>query len=121
MDERPARVLYNDEDADARDMNAEALKQRAFDVRTARDGASGLTELERDPFDLVLLDLTLPGELDGIEVCRRIKRIGEDTVIPVLFLTARADVRDKVRALEAGGDDFCVKPTFLDELEARMK
>jgi diguanylate cyclase (GGDEF)-like protein len=117
---RPVRIFYIEDDADARDTIADSLKQRGFEVRTARDGTTGLAELEKDPADLVLLDLTLPGDLDGLEVCRRLKR-GGDSFLPIIFLTARADVRDKVRALEAGGDDFCVKPIFLDELEARMK
>lgn len=121
MDEKPARVLYIDDDGDARDAIAAALAQRGYLVQTARDGERGLAEIERTPVDLVLLDLTLPGALDGIEVCRRVKKVAEDDFVPVIFLTARADVRDKVRALEAGGDDFCVKPIFLDELEARMK
>lgn len=121
MDEKPTRILYIDDDSDARNAIATALTQRGFVVSTCRDGASGLADLARTPADLILLDLTLPGGLDGIEVCRKVKRLAGEEFLPVIFLTARADIRDKVRALEAGGDDFCVKPIFVDELEARMK
>ncbi len=120
MDERGPRVLYIDDDADARRLLAKALSLRGYEVRASADGPSGLAELKREPADVVLLDLRLPG-MDGIEVCRQVKALAGETFLPVIFLTAQTDVTEKVKALEGGGDDFCVKPVFLDELDARIR
>lgn len=120
MDERGPRVLYIDDDADARRLLSKALSLRGYEVRSAQDGPLGLAELKREPADVVLLDLRLPG-MDGIEVCRKVKELAGDTFLPVIFLTAQTDVTEKVKALEGGGDDFCVKPVFLDELDARIR
>src|SRR5438552_12595293 len=117
MDQERTRILYIDDDEDARSLIASALALRGYTVRCAPDGATGLAELEREPADLVLLDLTLPGTGGfggpaadaGLEVCRRVKQLAGDDFVPVIFLTARSDVAEKVRALEAGGDDFCIK------------
>jgi diguanylate cyclase (GGDEF)-like protein len=117
--ERP-RILYIDDDADARVLMSKALALRGYDVTGAQDGPTGLAELRRQLPDLVVLDLTLPG-MDGIEVCQKAKEIAGDTYLPVIFLTAQTDVQEKVRAFDSGGDDFCVKPVFLDELDARMR
>jgi diguanylate cyclase (GGDEF)-like protein len=120
MDERGPRVLYIDDDADARRLLANALALRGYEVRVAADGAQGLAELRREPADVILLDLRLRG-MDGIEVCRNIKLLAGETFLPVIFLMAQTDVSEKVKALEGGGDDFCVKPVFLDELDARIR
>ncbi len=120
MDQDGTRILYIDDDEDARSLLGTALSQRGYTVVCVRDGETGLTEHEREPFDLVLLDLTLP-KTDGLEVCRRIKALSGESFVPVIFLTARSEVAEKVKALESGGDDFCVKPILLDELEARMR
>jgi len=119
-DERGPRVLYIDDDADARRLLSKALSLRGYEVRSAADGPSGLAELKKEPADVILLDLRLPG-MDGIEVCRQIKALAGETFLPVIFLTAQTDVAEKVKALEGGGDDFCVKPVFLDELDARIR
>ncbi len=120
MDDRGPRVLYIDDDADARRLLSKALTLRGYEVRAVPDGLSGLAELKKEPADAVLLDLKLPG-MDGIEVCRKVKELAGETFLPVVFLTAQTDVAEKVRALEGGGDDFCVKPVFLDELDARIR
>jgi diguanylate cyclase (GGDEF)-like protein len=120
MDDRGPRVLYIDDDADARRLLSKALTLRGYEVRAVGDGLAGLAELKKEPADAVLLDLKLPG-MDGIEVCRKVKELAGETFLPVVFLTAQTDVAEKVRALEGGGDDFCVKPVFLDELDARIR
>ncbi len=122
VNERLTRILYVDDDGDARELLGKALTLRNYSVRTAPDGPSALAELTRESADLVLLDLRLPG-MDGLEVCRRIKAMAdaEGTFLPVIFLTSHSDVTEKVRALEGGGDDFCVKPVFIDELDARIR
>ncbi|MBI3723853.1 response regulator, partial [bacterium] len=120
MVQERTRILYVDDDEDARSLIGTALTLRGYTVRCVPDGKMALAELEREPADLVLLDLTLQGST-GIETCRRIKALTEDAFLPVIFLTARSDVAEKVKALEGGGDDFCVKPILLDELDARMR
>lgn len=83
----------------------------------AHDGHSGLEMARDDPPDLVILDWMLPG-LDGLEVCKRLRKAGE---VPVLMLTARDDVRDRVQGLDAGADDYLVKPFSFQELLARIR
>jgi len=86
-------------------------------VETAGDGREGLDRFEREPFDLVLLDVMLP-RMDGLEVCRAIRRT---STIPVVMLTARADTLDVVVGLEAGADDYLRKPFEVPELVARVR
>jgi two-component system OmpR family response regulator len=89
------------------------------DTTTGRhDGPSGLQAARRPDVDVVVLDLMLPG-LDGMEVCRRLR--GEGNGVPVLMLTARGAVAERVTGLEAGADDYVVKPFALEELHARLK
>ncbi len=83
----------------------------------AHDGHSGLELARDDPPDLVILDWMLPG-LDGLEVCKRLRNAGD---VPVLMLTARDDVRDRVQGLDAGADDYLVKPFSFQELLARIR
>lgn len=94
-----------------------ALSRHGYDVRTAETGEDGLREFQASPPDLVVLDLMLPG-IDGFEVCRRIRSAGE---VPVIMLTARADDFDIVGGLEAGADDYVIKPTQPTVLDARIR
>ncbi len=93
------------------------LAYEGYDVKTALDGERGLDLAEASPPDLVVLDVMLP-ELDGLEVCRQLRRTGD---IPILMLTAKDAVEDRVRGLDAGADDYLVKPFALDELLARIR
>lgn len=93
------------------------LIYEGFHVKVARDGRAGL-DIARDyPPDLVILDWMLPG-LDGLEVCRRLCAAGD---VAILMLTARDDIRDRVTGLEAGADDYLIKPFSIDELIARVR
>ncbi|GAB7044267.1 MULTISPECIES: response regulator transcription factor [Catenuloplanes] len=94
-----------------------ALTRHGYDMRTAGTGTAGLRALTAAPPDLVLLDLMLP-DLDGFEVCRRIRAHGD---LPVIMLTARADDVDVVGGLEAGADDYVVKPARPAVLDARIR
>ncbi|MGW0520003.1 response regulator [Crossiella sp. NPDC003009] len=94
-----------------------ALDRHGHQVRTAEDGETGLRELAAAPPDVVVLDVMLPG-VDGFEVCRRIRRAG---AVPVIMLTARGDDFDVVRGLEAGADDYVVKPAQPTVLDARIR
>ncbi|TDD70322.1 response regulator transcription factor [Actinomadura darangshiensis] len=94
-----------------------ALRGHGHDVRTADTGEDGLREMRSSPPDLVVLDLMLPG-IDGLEVCRRIRSAGR---VPVIILTGRADDFDVVGGLEAGADDYVVKPAQPTVLDARIR
>ena len=115
-EETATRVLVVDDEPSIRELVQTVLKYEGFEVSTAADGRSALSELERFRPDLVVLDVMLP-DLDGFEVCRRLRTQGSR--VPVVFLTARDATEDKVRGLTLGGDDYVVKLFSLDELVAR--
>ena len=94
-----------------------SLSRRDYEVLTAVDGPSALAAARRDPPDLIILDLMLPG-LDGIEVCRVLR---QEMSVPILMLTARDEEVDKVVGLEVGADDYMTKPFSMRELMARVK
>ena len=116
--EAPARVLLvEDEPALAR-LVENVLDEEGYRVAIAGDGIDALGQAEREAPDLVILDVSLP-RLDGLEVCRRLRRDGRR--MPVLMLTARDSVPDRVRGLDAGADDYLVKPFAFEELLARIR
>jgi two-component system response regulator MprA len=112
-----ARILVVDDDARIAAAVRRALVYDGYDVDTAGDGRGALDALRSRPPDLVVLDLVLPG-LDGVEVCRRIRDDGD---VPVLMLTARDAVADRVIGLDSGADDYLVKPFAHEELLARVR
>lgn len=93
------------------------LTYEGYEVATATDGLSGVELAAETPPDLVILDVMLP-ELDGLEVCRELRQTGD---VPILMLTAKDAVEDRVRGLDAGADDYLTKPFALDELLARIR
>jgi len=93
------------------------LAYEGYQVETAIDGSAGLELAGENPPDLVILDWMLPG-LNGLEVCRRLRAAGS---IPILMLTAKDSISDRVRGLDAGADDYLVKPFALDEVLARIR
>jgi DNA-binding response OmpR family regulator len=95
-------------------------KDAKYEVRTAEDGVKGLAEVFRDPPELILLDVMMPG-LDGFEVCRRIKSNPLTSRIPVIFLTAKSTVDDRLRGLELYADDYLTKPWEQQELLFRVR
>jgi two-component system response regulator RegX3 len=112
----PRLLVVDDEDAILEFVSFN-LRKEGYDVTTARDGDEALALADANPFDLVILDIMLPGT-DGFEVCRRLRAKGD---VPVLFLSARDTELDKVVGLEIGGDDYLAKPFGIRELQARVK
>jgi len=111
-------VLIVDDDAGVRRMLARTLEAEGYGVSVVADGGSALVEIERAAPDLVLLDVTMPG-LDGLGVTRRLR--GKGDALPVLLLTARDAVADRVAGLDSGADDYLVKPFATAELLARVR
>jgi len=112
------KLLVVEDDAHVRDAVARALRFEGNDVHTAVDGNEALVRaIELEP-DAILLDVLMPGT-DGLAVCRRLRERGDQT--PILMLTARHEVNDRVAGLDAGADDYLVKPFALDELLARLR
>ena len=113
----PRSVLVIEDDARIRRMVQMTLRREGFEVAEAATGEDGLVRLAGHPYDVVLLDLRLPG-MDGFEVCREIRRT---STTPVIMVTARSDSDDVVAGLEAGADDYVTKPFVPKELVARVR
>ncbi len=111
------RILVVDDDRKIRAMLRRALSAEGYEVVTAADGYEALAVFDERQPDLVLLDVMMPG-LSGIEVCRRLHELSS---VPVLLVTAKDDVSDRVQGLDAGADDYVVKPFALEELLARVR
>ena len=114
----PAAILVVDDDAPIRRMLTRTLTAEGFEVTAVSDGGAALAAVERSLPDAVVLDVGLPG-LDGLAVCRRLRAKGLN--VPILLLTARDAVADRVAGLDAGGDDYLVKPFASEELNARLR
>ncbi|HEV2529333.1 MAG TPA: response regulator transcription factor [Thermomicrobiales bacterium] len=112
-----ASILIVEDERDLNDLIARQLRQEGHEVRQAGDGQSGLTTALGGTFDLVILDWMLP-RLDGLTVARRIR---EQSVVPILMLTARGEETDIVLGLEVGADDYLTKPFRMRELTARVR
>ena len=112
-------VLIIEDNRDIAEMVCSHLERRGFRVDYAGDGVTGLHLGVTDAFDAIVLDLMLPG-IGGLEVCRRLREDARRDV-PILMLTARDTLEDKVGGLEAGADDYLVKPFEIEELEARLR
>src|SRR5437764_7862675 len=112
-----ARILIVDDEPSILATMAPLLRGRGYDVSTATTGHAALEAVDRQPPQLVILDLGLP-DIDGIDVCRRLR---EGRAVPILVLSARGAERDKVAALDAGADDYVTKPFGAEELLARVR
>ena len=112
------RVLLVEDDAQLGDGLRTALKQEGYAVDWAQDGEEGDLALRTEPYDIVVLDLGLPGQ-SGLEVLEQLRSRGSD--VPVLILTARDTSKDRVAGLDKGADDYMVKPFNIDELCARIR
>ncbi len=118
MDTQHGTVVVIEDDPHIADLVDLYLRRDGYRVLLARDGGQGLTLIRQEEPWIVILDVGLPGELDGFDVCRRIRAAGN---LPVLFLTARDDEVDRILGLELGADDYLVKPFSPRELVARVR
>src|SRR4051812_44553722 len=112
------RILVVDDDRAVRDSLRRSLAFNGYQVELATDGQQALDTIEKERPDALVLDVMMP-RLDGLEVCRRLRSAGDD--LPVLVLTAREAVSDRVAGLDAGADDYLAKPFALEELLARLR
>jgi DNA-binding response OmpR family regulator len=115
-----ARILLVDDEKDLVWAVRHSLSDEGYEVLTAYDGVEALTVARRHPPDLVILDVVMP-RLDGLQVCRRLRRDPVLATVPILFLTVRSAIEDRIKGLDEGGDDYLVKPFDLGELKARIR
>ena len=113
-----SRILVVEDDLHLAEGMAENMRAEGYAADTAHDGRSGLDKAVAGDYDLLVLDVMLP-QMDGFALCRALRAQGKNT--PVLFLTARGDPQDRVRGLEAGGDDYLTKPFHLEEFLLRVR
>jgi two-component system, OmpR family, response regulator MprA len=114
----PMKILVVDDERAVRDSLRRALELEGYEIELAGDGREALAVLEQSQPDMLILDVLMPG-VDGLEVCRRLRRAGNR--LPVLMLTARDAVENRVAGLDAGADDYVTKPFALEELLARVR
>ena len=112
------RLLIVEDDAVAAEVLAKGLREHAYAVDVAVDGRAALERALMNEYDLIVLDIMLP-EIDGLEVCRRIRKRG--IAVPILMLTARGGIEQRVEGLDAGADDYLPKPFHFSELLARIR
>lgn len=118
MDAPEARLLVVEDETNIRELLATSLKFAGFEVHAAANGGDALRLFEQHPIDLAVLDVMLP-DMDGFDVTRKLRGNGHD--LPIVFLTARDAVEDKVKGLTVGGDDYVTKPFSLEEVVARIR
>jgi signal transduction histidine kinase len=123
MDREPpaaASVLVVDDTIENLRLLSNMLGEQGYEVRAVTNGRQALQAVEHDPPDLILLDISMP-QMDGYEVCRRLRAADRSRDVPVIFLTALTDMADKVRAFDTGGVDYVTKPFQIEEVLARVK
>ena len=116
--DRPAKIIVLDDEAELRNMLQRFLTGHGFEVRVVEDSKRLDRYLQREPYDLLVLDLMI-GEENGLEICSRLRAEGQ--TLPILMLTAKGDPLDKVVGLETGADDYLAKPFLPRELVARIR
>lgn len=113
------RILVVEDDTKIAAAIKRGLELKGYAVDVVHDADTGLSYAVDPDYDLVVLDRMLPGSMDGVELCRRVRN--EDIKVPILMLTARGNIQDKVEGLNSGADDYLVKPFSFDELVARVQ
>src|ERR671924_2183765 len=117
MPQRTTRILLVDDEQPVQKLLTYPLEKEGYEVVQALDGQEALSAFEKQPFDLVVLDVMLP-RMDGLEVCRRLRAKSR---VPIIMLTAKAEEIDKVIGLELGADDYITKPFSMREFRSRVR
>lgn len=110
-------ILIVEDDVGTRDLLGLYLKNRGYITKGAKNGAEALLIIENEVVNLIVLDIEMPG-INGFEVCKKVRK---QSNVPIIFISSRLDVMDKIKSFELGGDDYITKPFDLAELEARIK
>jgi len=116
-----ARVLVVDDDPSVADAVSRTLRRSGHTTLVVHNGADALEAARTQTPDVVVLDITMPGGMDGVHVCKRLRAEPNTAQLPILFLTSRAMIEDKVQGFEAGADDYLTKPFAIQELELRVR
>jgi phosphate regulon transcriptional regulator PhoB len=116
----PAHILVVDDEADLVELVSYNLKKEGFRIDSASDGESALAKIRKDKYDLLILDLLLPG-IQGMELCRIVRNDPKTASLPIIMLTAKGEEVDRIVGLEIGADDYVTKPFSPRELVARVK
>jgi len=114
------RILIVEDEKDIRDLLEHYLKKEGYDAHSVKDGKAGLEKATKEKFDLIILDLMLP-EMDGLEICRRLRSEPATAALPIIMLTAKTEEADRIVGLEMGADDYISKPFSPREVLARIK
>lgn len=112
------KILVVEDEVELANAVRAELDYEGYEVTVANDGVTGLTSARESEFDLILLDWMLPG-LTGVEICRRLRQTANQ--VPIIFLTAQNEIRDRVSGLDAGANDYLTKPFTIEELLARVR
>ena len=115
-----AHILVVDDEVDLAWALRQSLSDEGYEVSIAQDGQQAIAAVARQCPDLIILDINMP-RMDGLEVCRRLRRDPSCAAVPVLFLTVRSGIQDRIKGLDEGGDDYLSKPFDLGELKARVR
>lgn len=121
MKNQDITILCVDDNTKNLEVISTILNEQGFMIALARSGEDALNVVNNEAIDLILLDIMMPGKLDGFEVCKILKEDSETKDIPVLFITARTEVDDIVKGFNTGGSDYITKPFQKEELLARVK
>src|SRR4030043_2152146 len=116
----PAHILVVDDEADLVELVSYNLKKEGFRIDSASDGESALAKIRKDRYDLLILDILLPG-IQGVELCRIVRNDSKTASLPIIMLTAKGEEIDRIVGLEIGADDYVTKPFSPRELVARVK
>jgi DNA-binding response OmpR family regulator len=114
------KVFIIEDEKDIRDLLQHYLKKEGYEVQSAPDGPRGMQRLKQERFDILLLDLMLPG-MDGLEVCRTLRSDPQNADLPIIMITAKGEETDRIVGLELGADDYIAKPFSPREVVARVK
>lgn len=112
------RILYVEDDQTLRFLTSDSLKMKGFDVKICEDGEEAWAEFQKNQFDICVLDVMLP-KMDGFELAQKIRETDAD--IPIIFLTAKSLLEDKISGLKLGGDDYIIKPFSIEELVLKIQ